>query len=73
MEQLEKGLKELRGFAVPWGGATVSTGQITLSSQGLDHQPKTKYGGTHGSVCICGKGWPCWMSVGGAALGPEGV
>jgi hypothetical protein len=24
-------------------------------------------------VCICGRGWPCWTSVGGEALGPEGV
>ena len=30
LEELEKGLKELRGFAAPLGGreATVSTGQI---------------------------------------------
>ena len=28
MEELEKGLKELWGFAAPWGGGTtVSTGQ----------------------------------------------
>ena len=39
MEELEKGLKELRRFAV-LGGATVSTSQISQSSQGLDHQPK---------------------------------
>jgi hypothetical protein len=25
MEELEKGLKELRGFAAPWGEQTVST------------------------------------------------
>jgi hypothetical protein len=28
MEELEKGLKELRRFAAPWGGAAVSSGQI---------------------------------------------
>jgi hypothetical protein len=52
---------------------TVSNGQTPWSSQGLDHQPKSTYGGTHGSGPICGRGWPCWTSVGGAALGPEGV
>jgi hypothetical protein len=40
---------------------------------GLDHHPKNTHGGTHGSGLICGRGWPCWISVGEAALGPEGV
>jgi hypothetical protein len=43
------------------------------SSQGLAWQPKSAHGGTHGSSLICGREWPCWTSVGGAALGPEGV
>jgi hypothetical protein len=79
MEELEKGLKELRKFATPWGGGqggtTVSTSQhLPLqSSKELDHQPKSTHGGTHGSSRICGRGWPLWTSVGGAALGPEGV
>ena len=61
MEKLEKGLKELRGVCSPMEGATVSTGQNPQSSQGLDHQqPKSTHGGTHGSNCTCGRGWPCW-------------
>ena len=44
MKELEKRLKELRGFA-----ATVSIAQTPQSSQGLDHQPKSTYGGTIGS------------------------
>ena len=55
---------------------TMSTGQTPLSSrssQGLDHRSKGTHGGTHGSSHICGRGWPCWTSVGGEALGPEGV
>jgi hypothetical protein len=48
---------------------------IPQSSQGLNHQPKSTYGGTHGSscscyICICSRGWPCWTSMGGEALGP---
>jgi hypothetical protein len=53
--------------------ATVSTGQTLQSSQRLDHQPKNTHGVTHGAGDICGRGWPCWTSVGGEALGPEGV
>jgi hypothetical protein len=32
MEELEKGLKELRGFAAPWRGAKVSTDQTPGAS-----------------------------------------
>jgi hypothetical protein len=39
------------------------------SSQGLNHQPKSTHGGPHGSSHICNRGWPCWASVGGEALG----
>ena len=42
------------------------------NSQGLDHQTKTTHGVIHGSGCICGKGWLCWTSVGGATLGLVG-
>ena len=54
-------------------GTTVSTGQTLWSSWGLDHQPKSTHGATHGAGYICGRGWPCWTSVGGEALRPEGV
>jgi hypothetical protein len=51
----------------------VSIGQIFLSPRGLDHQPKNTHGTTHGASHICSRAWPCWTSVGGKALGPEGV
>jgi hypothetical protein len=31
---------------------------------------KETHGGTCGSSCICSRGWPCWTSMGGKALGP---
>jgi hypothetical protein len=39
--------------------------------QGLNHQPKSTHGGTHGSRCICSRGWPSRSSMGREALGPE--
>jgi hypothetical protein len=33
------------------------------------HQSKKRHGGTHGSSCICSRGWPSWPSTGGEALG----
>lgn len=58
-------------FCIPMGGATVSIDQAPGSSQGLNHQTKSTHRVTHG--CICGRGWPCWTSVEGVALGPEEV
>jgi hypothetical protein len=66
MEELEKGLKELKGFAAIRRTA-ISTNQ---SSKGLNPQPRSTHGGTHGSSCICSRGWPCWASMGEEALGP---
>ena len=40
MEELEKGLKELRGFAAPWGEQQGQLARYPQSSQGMDHQPK---------------------------------
>jgi hypothetical protein len=65
MEELEKRLKELNGLQPI--GRTISTNQ---SSQGLNHQPKTTHGGTHGSSCICSREWPCRVSIGEEALVP---
>jgi hypothetical protein len=64
MEELEKGLKELKGFAT-----TISTNQTTQikknnkNSQRLNHQPKSTYGGISDSSYICSRGWPCLASV----------
>ena len=72
---MEKGLNELRGFAAPMEGATVSTGQDPppQGSWGLYYQPKNTHGVTHGAGHICGRRWPCWTSVGEEALRPESV
>ena len=37
----------------------------------VNHQPKNTQEGTHGSSYICSRGWPCWRSIGGEALGTE--
>jgi hypothetical protein len=55
------------GDGNPIGKTTISTNQ---STQGLNHQPKSTHGGTHGSSHICSRGWPCWTSLGRGALGP---
>jgi hypothetical protein len=39
----------------------------------LNHQPKNAHGGTHGSSCICSRGWSSRTSMGGQALGPVKV
>ena len=65
-------MKELRGFAAPWGSNSINQPD-SWSSWGLDHQQNNAHGGTHGSGRICGIGRPCWTSVGEAALGPKGV
>jgi hypothetical protein len=43
---------------------------VPKSSPGLNYQPKSTGGGTHGSGCICSRGWPSQTSIGGEALGP---
>jgi hypothetical protein len=57
----------------PIGGRTIWTNQYPQRSQGLNHQPKKTHGGTHGSSCICSRGWPSKSSMGGEALGPVKV
>ena len=73
MEELLNGLKELRGFCRFLERATVLTGQALQSFWGMDQQPKQTNGVTHGTGHICGRGWPCSISVGGEGLGPEYV
>jgi hypothetical protein len=47
----------------PIGRTTISTNQTSKSSQGLNHQPKSTHGGTHGSSRISNRGWPCRASM----------
>ena len=51
------------------GGTTIWTNQYPQRS----HQPKKTYGVTHGSRCICSRGWPSQSSIGGEALDPVKV
>jgi hypothetical protein len=68
IKELEKGLKDLKGFATR---TTVSINQTSpTSSQGLKHQPKSIHGETHDYSRICSRGWPCQASVEEEALGP---
>jgi hypothetical protein len=41
------------GVSNPRGRVTISTSQTALSSQGLNHQPKSTLGGNSGSSFIC--------------------
>ena len=58
------------GVYSPIGRIKISTNQKPQSYQELNHQPKNTHGETHGSSCIYSRGWPCWTSMGGEALGP---
>ena len=73
MEELENGLKELRGFTAPCGEQQYQPARLPRAPRDWTTNQKGTHGETHGSVRICGRGWPCWMSVGGVALGPEEV
>ena len=64
MEELEKGLKELRGFVALCGEQQC---QLARRPRGVPGDWTTTHGGTHGSCRICG------TSEKGAALGPVGV
>jgi hypothetical protein len=72
MEELGKDWRNWRGLQTIWR-ATIWTNQTHTpqGSLGLNHQPRSTYVGTHGSSCICSRGWwPYLTSMGGEALGP---
>ena len=54
-EELEQSLKEV---CKPIRRTIISTNQTPQSSQGLNYQPKSTHGVTHGSSHIYSKGWP---------------
>jgi hypothetical protein len=74
MEELEKALKQLKGFAAHRRNNNINQQDHhhlhPQSSHRLNHQPKSTHGGTHGSSHICSREWPCGISTGGEALGP---
>jgi hypothetical protein len=70
IEELEKALKELKEVETSYKEQQY---QPTRPSpeifQGLNHQPNSTHGGTHGSSPICSRGWHCLASVVVEALG----
>jgi hypothetical protein len=72
MEELGKGLKELKGLQPHRKNNNINQPDRPpkASSQGINHQPKSTHEGTHGSSHICSRGWPKCTSMGGEALGP---
>jgi hypothetical protein len=60
--------KGAEGFCNPIGRTTISINQTPQSIQGLNHQPKNTHKGTHGSSCICSKGWPYLALIGREVL-----
>jgi hypothetical protein len=70
MEKLEKGLKELRGFASPMEGSNSFNwpDPLELPETG---PPTKEY--TWRDPWLWPHMWSCWTSLGGEALGPVGV
>jgi hypothetical protein len=69
MKKLEKGLKELSEFAAPWREQECQ--QVRPSGAPGAGPPTKEY--TWRDLWLRPHMWPCWTSVGGAALGPENV
>jgi hypothetical protein len=80
----KRGVRErtegIEGICNPIGRTTISTNQTAAPSppfappppipprtpRELSHQQRS----THGSSCICSRGWPCHASMGREVLGP---
>jgi hypothetical protein len=58
-----------RFYLLHQGRTTISTNHIPQNSQGLNHQPKSIHGGTHGSSHICSRRFLYLASMGGEVLG----
>jgi hypothetical protein len=73
MEELDKGKRSWRNLQPHKMNKNIKqpdTHPQPLSSQGLNHQPNSTHGGTHGSSHIRSRGRHCLVSIGGEALGP---
>jgi hypothetical protein len=71
MEELEKGPKELKELVAPQEEQEYEPISTPQELPGTKPQTWSTHGGTHGSSCICSRGWPSRSSMGGEALGPE--
>jgi hypothetical protein len=70
IEELEKGLKELKPFATPYEGQYQPNRPHPLELPGTKSQTKSTQGGNHGSSYICIREWPYLTSTGVEGLGP---
>jgi len=67
--ELEKGLKDLKGFGKPQVEKQYHlTRELRAPRDETTNQ--RVHEGTHGSSSICSRGWPYLPTVGGEALGP---
>jgi hypothetical protein len=74
MEKLEKGLKELRGFAEPCGEQQCQPARLPRAPKDWTTNKRVHMEGLMArAACGAEDMRPYWMSMGGAALGPEGV
>jgi hypothetical protein len=72
IKELEKGLKKLKWFAIPYEEQQYQPTRHTCpqKSQRLNNQQKTTHDVTRGSSHICSRGWSCQASIRREALGP---
>jgi hypothetical protein len=70
LRQYRDSTQGAEGVYKPIEGTLMCTNQYCQSSLRLNHQPKKTHDETHGSSCICSRGWPSQLSMGGEALGP---
>ena len=65
-KELQKGVNKLQVFATPQEVPKYQPTRPCQNFQGLSHQQKI----THGSICICSRGWPRHASIRREVLGP---
>jgi hypothetical protein len=73
MKELEKGPKNLKGFAAPKEEQQYELTCTPRAHWGINHLPKKTHGGIHDSSCLCSRGCPSRSSMGGETLGPVTV
>jgi len=65
MEELEKGLKVLKGFATPQEEQQYQPTTTHQNYQVANYQLMSTHGGIHGSSHMCSRRWHCPSSIGG--------
>ena len=72
MEELEKGLKELRVFAAPWRVQQCQQARYPGAPRDWTTNQRIYMEQPMALATYVG-GWSCWTSEGGEVLGPEGL